>query len=119
MTITFLRTGGFAAIPGLRIRATAVLSPDGGRVSAGNYTREMNAAEADALAAAAREAIAEASSSSSLNTAARDAFVYQFSIVEDDGAVTAVTAIDAGPSPPALQRLVDWARTESAAIGRD
>jgi hypothetical protein len=101
----------------MRIHATAVLAPDGGRVSADTYTREMNAAEARALAAAAREAIAEATPGPGPRTAARDTFVYQFSIIEDDGAATMVTATDAGPGSPGLQRLVDWARVESSAIG--
>lgn len=116
MTISFTRSGGFAAVPALRIQAMASLSVDGGIVNAAGYSRTMAASEASALAHIAAQASAPPARETQTG-AVRDVFVYRFSIVADDGAMSTLTLADAGePLPHAEQQLLDWARTEAAAI---
>jgi len=115
LTITFSRTGGLVAAPGLRVRGVAVLTDEGGTVSAGAYARAISTEEAAALAAAAREAIDECRRHLVQPAPAPDAFRYSFTIAGDRDE-TAFGTSDAGPSPPAVARLVAWARTEADAI---
>jgi hypothetical protein len=114
--MTFSRSGGVAAVPGLRVHATVSFDASGGTVSAGDYSRSMSAGEAAALAASARHAMADMRARPPSSAGARDAFVYRFSIAADDRNVMLTLVDDGLPRPEPEQRLLDWARAEAAAI---
>jgi hypothetical protein len=105
-------------MPGLRVTATASTTPHGGTVTAEGYSRSMAADEAARLTTDAACAIDEGQEAGQhRSSAARDAFTYRFSILNDDGTGALLIANDDVSSPPALDRLVTWAREEIARIG--
>jgi hypothetical protein len=116
VTITFSRSGGIAAMPGQRVSATASTTARGGTVSAEGYSRAMTSDEAARLGVDVLQSIAETQAVRGQHSAARDAFTYQFSIVDDEGVTTTLSATDGVQLPPAVEHLVAWARQEIARI---
>lgn len=119
MTIAFTRSGGFAGMPGLTVRASVAIKGGGGSVSAERYARALDADEAKRLSAAAESVVSDAGRSVERRDAdrSRDAFVYQFSIAIDSGASATIKTTDvAAAASPGLAELVEWARREADAI---
>jgi hypothetical protein len=116
VTITFSRTGGFAAVAALRVRAVVTIEHRRGGVESDDYYREIDAAEAEALASDAVAAITERRVRTHDATGARDAFRYEFSILPDAGNPETISACDDEPADSATGRLVVWARNEAARI---
>jgi hypothetical protein len=135
--ISFVRSGGFVAAPGLQVRASVTLDASGGVVVAEpDYHRVVDPQESADLARAA-EALAHtfrqdhgvasrhdhlvtADAARTPSTAARDAFRFQFTIESSSGAQAEVRAsdVDLKSGPPELGRLVQWAAREADAIVR-
>jgi len=135
--ISFVRSGGFVAAPGLQVRASVTLDASGGVVVAEpDYHRVVDPPEsadlaraAEALARTIRQDPDEASRHDPLvaadaartpSTAARDAFRFQFTIESSSGAHADLRAsdVDLKSGPPELDRLVEWAAREADAIVR-
>jgi hypothetical protein len=135
--ISFVRSGGFVAAPGLQVRASVTLDASGGVVVAEpDYHRVVDPQESADLARAA-EALAHtfrqdhgvasrhdhlvaADAARTPSTAARDAFRFQFTIESSSGAHADLRAsdVDLKSGPPELGRLVQWAAREADAIVR-
>jgi hypothetical protein len=136
--ISFVRSGGFVAAPGLQVRAWVTLDASGGVVVAEpDYRRAVDPLESADLAAAA-EALAHtfrqargvasphdppvaADAARTPSAAARDAFRFQFTIESSSGAQADLRAsdVDVKSGPPELGRLVQWAAREADAIVRN
>ena len=134
--ISFVRSGGLVAAPGLQVRALLTLDASGGVVvSEPDYRRVVELQESAELAGAA-EALAHTSrkdegvasrhdqtvaagAARAPSTAARDAFRFQFTIESSSGVQATLRASDVDLSgPPELGRLVQWAAREADAIVR-
>ena len=135
--ISFVRSGGFVAAPGLQVRGWVTLGASGGVVVAEpDYRRVVDPQEsadvaraAEALAHTFRQAPGVASrhdhpvaadAARRPSTATRDAFRFQFIIESSSGAQADLKASDADlkSGPPELGRLVEWAAREADAIVR-
>ena len=134
--ISFVRSGGLVAAPGLQVRALVTLDASGGVVVAEpDYRRVVDPQEsadlagaADALAHTFRQAHGVASrhdqavaadAERAPSAAARDAFRFQFTIESSSGVRVDLRASDVDLSgPPELGRLVQWAAREADAIVR-
>jgi hypothetical protein len=120
MRVTFVRSGGFAAVPGLRVAATVTLDDSSAAFVEAEpaYRRDLDASESERLMVAARDVIAHGEQLGSPGGADRDA--YQFAFTLEDGGRQVNVSVSSGSSslPPSLRTLVDWASRESAAIVR-
>ena len=125
MLITFARTGGLVAAPGLGVRAAVALDAAGGEVTmADGYRRTLDSAEGTALFADAEEALAAIERRGGVSPTAShhgspDAFRLDVTISADNSRM-AVVASDAAElaAIPALARLSEWAAREADAIVR-
>ena len=126
--LSFARSGGLVAAPGLQIRASATLEVSGGVVVADpDYRRLVDPQEsaevmsaAEALADALRQAHGAVDDAPRAQTAARDAFQFQFTIETASGtrADFVSSEADAMNRPADCRRLVQWASREADAIVR-
>jgi hypothetical protein len=118
MKLTFTRTGGLVAAPGLQVQAVVTIDPDRGEVTAEDYRRVLGQDERAALLADVASVAHTQPAPQRTAPRAPDAYRFRFSI----GNGQATTTIDVGASQPslspALARLVDWASREADAIVR-
>jgi hypothetical protein len=132
-----VRSGGFVAAPGLRVRGSVTLDSSGGVVvGEPDYRRIVDPQESADLARAA-EALADTfrqahdvagrhgraagtEAARTPSTAARDAFRFQITIESSSGAHADLltSEVDFKNGPPELGRLVHWAAREADAIVR-
>ena len=117
MRFTFVRSGGFAAVPGLRVQASVTIDGASGEVVADRgYRRTLEAQESAALVEDA-ERLVRAGGVPPSSHAARDRFLFQLTIETSSGATAIVESRDlAGAGPPALARLIEWVAREADAI---
>ena len=115
--LSFTRSGGLLAAPGLRVQASVTVETHGGEVvSAGGYWRTMDAEESGELIANLEAVSRELSIDDGPPSQTRDAFMFTFAIEIDDQRVE----IDNRGSRQSsgLQQLVEWASREADAIIR-
>jgi hypothetical protein len=119
MRLTFVRSGGFAAAPGLRVEASVTIDAATREVVADpDYRRTLDPEESAALAEDA-ERLLRAGRLSPSSPEARDSFRFQLIIDDASGASAAVEWCDpASSAPPALARLIQWVAREADAIVR-
>ena len=122
MLITFTRTGGLVAAPGLRVRAAVTLEASGGEVTttADGYRRTLDSPESAALFADAQAALATIERPCGAgHHGSPDAFRLEVTITADDLRTVVVRSDDAELAAiPALARLGEWATREAEAIVR-
>jgi len=117
MRFTFVRSGGFAAVPALRVQASVTSDGATGEVVADRgYRRTLEAQESAALFEDA-ERLVRAGGVPPSSHAARDRFLFQLTIETSSGATAIVESRDlASAGPPALARLIEWVAREADAI---
>ncbi len=116
LSVSFTRSGGLVAAPGLTVRGRLELWDDGtGRVTgAGDYTREVPAAEGVFLAGVIRSVAAGRTGAGAPASAARD--VHQLSLEITAAGVARTVAAGAAGHEKALALLRAWADREASAI---
>jgi hypothetical protein len=118
--IAFVRSGGFAAVPGLQASGTVTIDGSQAFVSGqASYHRDLKPDERQLLADCAAALVEHGSvEASAADKAARDAYRFRFTIdVDGRSRVVEGSSATAGQTDP-LGRLVNWAEDESAAILR-
>jgi hypothetical protein len=115
--MTFVRSGGLAGAPGLRVAASVRVDWSGGEVVAPAYLRQVGAAEAAALLADG-EAIASSAHEMHVRTGASspDAFRFSFTIQTGTDAVEVPSGAELGAARASLDRLLAWAGKEAQEI---
>ena len=125
--LSFARSGGLVAAPGLQIRASATLEVSGGLVVADpDYQRVLDPQESAAVMSAAETLarsvprVLDAAHVAVSEPTARDAFRFQFTIETSSGdrADLLTSEPDSRSGPAELGSLVRWAAREADAIVR-
>jgi hypothetical protein len=112
--LTFVRSGGLVAAPGLLVRADVTIDGSRGDVStADGYHRSLEAAEAEELVAATNDVSARDVADLKDGLAA-DAFRYEFTITRGGRAV--IVRGEGSTVDTAVARLVEWASAEADRI---
>ncbi len=124
LQITFERSGGFVAAPGLTIKGTLHLTPDGTaevHSEGAGYHRQLSSQELLALRETLNSIDLAKLAPDCRNPRAADQYQYEVTFQTDDGK-TQTVRVDESPvselekSAPGLGRLADWIRKEAAAI---
>ncbi len=121
MVIAFTRTGGLVAAPGLQVRASVTLGPQGGEVtSADSYHRTLDASEAATLLQDATATLAQSTSLRGGGKGHRPADAFRLTLRLDSGSEAVDLSADDAElaSVPPFARLVDWALREADTIVR-
>ncbi len=119
MVITFVRSGGFAAVPALRVSGTVTIEPAGAFVAAEpSYRRALDADESRQLTDAAHAIAADTSVQPKEAEQVRDAYQFAFTIEQDGRRMDVRAGSGSSSISPALQRLVDWAGREATSVVR-
>lgn len=120
MTLTFVRSGGLAAVPAFRISGRVTFDDTGANVTAEpSYRRALAADEHRELAAAAAAATEAGRAARPRAGPVRDGYHFTFTIEDASGRRVEVTANSGSPSlTPPVRTLVEWADREAAAIRR-
>jgi hypothetical protein len=125
MQITFVRSGGLAAMPGLSVQGTVDLGDARPQVTSesARYQRELTAREIEQLQAAADPATLSRAKTAlaARPTTARDAYQYDVTLAPKGGRPETVTfnatgGDDIGRVAPALGHLVQWIDSEAQRI---
>jgi len=121
MVITFTRTGGIVAAPGLKVHASATVDSRGGEVTSDQgYQRMLDASEAARLLQDTTATIAQAGRLRAGSRGHRPADAFRLALTLDSGSEAVDLSADDGDSAslPEFARLVDWALREADAIVR-
>jgi hypothetical protein len=112
--LSFVRSGGLVAAPGLLVRADVTFDASGGEVSTvEGYRRPLEPAEAAALIAAT-EGVAVREAADLKSAPAADAFRYEMTIERAGKPLT--LRGDASSVDPSIVRLVTWVSAEADRI---
>jgi hypothetical protein len=116
MRITFTRTGGLVAAPGLLVRATAVFTATAGETTADRgYRRFFNEAESRHVTQAALAVCADLDSGPARRGVGRpDAFRFRFEI-ESGSDTVSLDDVDL-PASAAMRVLSDWVAEKATRI---
>ena len=124
--ITFERSGGFVAAPGLVVKGTIDLKPDGTaevRSEVAGYHRQLSSEELLRLRETLDVIDFTKLQPELRNPRAADQYQYEITFQTPDGK-TQTVRVDESPaselekSAPGLGKLADWIRREAAAIGQ-
>jgi len=125
MQITFVRSGGLAAIPGLSVEGTVDLGDARPQVTSASarYQRELTPQEVEQLHAATDPAALSRARTALASRASRtyDAYQYEVTLAPKSGQRQTVTfnatgGDEVGRVAPALGRLVQWIDDEAQRI---
>jgi len=125
MKINFVRSGGFAAMPGLTVQGVIDLDESAGKVTSESrkYQRDLPAREVEQLRLAADPArMARAKAAlAALSSKLSDAYQYDISVVTSDGKSQKLTfnaggGDDVDKAAPGLGGLVRWIDDEAQKI---
>ena len=113
--LTFTRSGGLVAAPGLRVQASATLTGDGGDVvSSDGYCRRIGSDEAARLMADCDAVSAQWLRLKSHSSPSADAFVFALTIASE-GRHVEIDSRRIGESPEQV-RIIAWVSAEADLI---
>jgi len=115
--ISFVRSGGFTAAPGLRVSGTVTIDDGGASVRAEpSYRRVLGEDERQLLLEAGQALLGRNETISSAPGPVRDAYQFAFTVGEEGKHVTVTADSGSLASSGPLQTLIEWASREAASI---